>query len=240
MWERSRMWLGGALTLAGAFLYYDAETFLGTRWSRNPISAVTELKLACFLIAAGIVTLFATALARMVSSYAPDPSLQMARDITSDSVELRLRDRLPLRLKLSMLPDRGLVGGALVLLLLVPMSLIITPPPSTGIYVQLVSRAGSWPDENCIARPIVVAVKRHDASAQISVNGAEVSRSAFQQVLKSNLATRAQWEVFVEADDSMAFADLMDAIDTIHSLPANAVLLTPKLKEQLVQNCPLP
>lgn len=112
--------MGGALALAGALLYFDEETFLWTRWSHHPISSLAELKLAYFLIAAGVVTLFANALARMVSSYAPDPSIQVGRDITIDSAELRLRHRLPLKHKLSMLPDRGLLGGMLVLLLLAP------------------------------------------------------------------------------------------------------------------------
>ena len=240
MGQRSRIGVSGALALAGAFLYFDQETFLWTRWSHNPISSLTELKLAYFLIAAGVVTLFATALARMVSSYAPDPSIQLGRDITTDSAELRLRHRLLLKHKLSILPDRGLLGGTLVLLLLVPTFLIVTPPSSKGIYVRLVSSAGGRSDENCLAGPIVVRIGWRHTSTQISVNGVEVSRGSLPQVLKANLALRANGEVFVEADESVTFADSMYAIDAIHALRAKAVLLTPKLKQQLLKNCRWP
>jgi len=58
--------------------------------------------------------------------------------------------------------------------------------------------------------------------------------------LKSKLAQRANWEVFVEADDSASFADPMYAIDVVNALHAKAVILTPKLKRQMTEkNCPL-
>jgi hypothetical protein len=49
---------------------------------------------------------------------------------------------------------------------------------------------------------------------------------------------RAHWEVFVEGDDTVSFADLMFAIDTINGLHAKALILTPRLKEQVAKACP--
>jgi hypothetical protein len=48
---------------------------------------------------------------------------------------------------------------------------------------------------------------------------------------------RANWEVFVEGDDSASFADPMYAIDVINALHAKAVILTPKLKRQMAESC---
>jgi biopolymer transport protein ExbD len=72
------------------------------------------------------------------------------------------------------------------------------------------------------------------------INGTEVSHEEFERALKSKLSTRANWEVFVEGDDSLSFADPMYAIDVINALHAKAVILTPKLKRQMAEKgCPL-
>jgi hypothetical protein len=78
----------------------------------------------------GLITVFAPFVAGMVANYAPDSSIQLGRNIENDSVELRLRRRLPLKERFSVLPNRGLVGGAAVLLVLVPIFLMVLPQES--------------------------------------------------------------------------------------------------------------
>jgi hypothetical protein len=57
--------------------------------------------------------------------------------------------------------------------------------------------------------------------------------------LKSKLAERADWEVFIDGDDSVSFADPLYAIDIVNDLHAKAVILTPKLKQQIAEKgCP--
>jgi hypothetical protein len=51
------------------------------------------------------------------------------------------------------------------------------------------------------------------------------------------LARRANWEVFLEGDDSLAYAEPMYAIDVIHSLQANPVILTSDFKEPIAKEC---
>jgi len=63
-------------------------------------------------------------------------------------------------------------------------------------------------------------------------------RSLLERRLTAKLAMRAHWEVFVEGDDTVSFADLMFAIDTINGLHAKALILTPRLKEQVAKACP--
>jgi biopolymer transport protein ExbD len=53
-----------------------------------------------------------------------------------------------------------------------------------------------------------------------------MSREELEQSLKSKLSKRANWEVFVEGEDSVSFADPMYAIDIINALHAKAVILT--------------
>jgi len=178
----------------------------------------------------------------MVDSYAPDASMKMGEGLAHESVEFRRQRRLPLKRKFTVLPNRGLVGGAMILLLLVPVFVMVTQHDlARGIYVRLARRHHSGPDDICLAGPIVVTINQHGSLSKLLLNGTEVSREEFERALKSKLAERANWEVFVEADDSVSFADPMYAIDVVNALHAKAVILTPKLKRQMAEkSCPLP
>ena len=237
-----RRWVGYALLTTGLLLLYDTETFLRTNWSplHVPMSVPTELAWAYLLAAGGIVTLLAPTLIRMVSSFAPDASVKIELGFPHQSVELRLQRRLPLKRRFSALPNRALVGGPIMLLLLIPAFLMVTQHDlAKGIYVRLVPRHYSGPDEICLEGPIVVTINQHGPVGKLLLNGTEVSREEFERALKSKLAERANWEVFIEGDDSVSFADPMYAIDVINALHAKAVIMTPKLKRQMAKSCPL-
>ena len=233
-----RRCVGYALLFGGLLLLFDTYTFLRTNWSplHVPMFAPTELNLGYALALGGVALIFAPILVRMVGSYAPDASMKLGQDLAYESVEFRLRKRLPLKRKLSVLPNRGLVGGAVVLLLLIPMFLLVAPQPGKGIYVELARHPGWGHDENCLAGPIVVTVKRHHESSQLHMNGTEVNRDALARVLRTSLSTRANWEVFVEGDDSVELADAMYVVDVIHALHAKAVILTPSLKREMAKD----
>ena len=186
---------------------------------------------------------FASTASRVVT---PETSLQMGEvapdlkigEVAPDSVESRRQRRLPLRRKFAALPNRGLVGGAMILLLLVPVFVMVTQHDlARGIYVRLVPRHHSGPDENCLEGPIVVAVQEHGKVSQLFLNGTEVGREQLEQALKSKLAGRANWEVFIEGDDVSEFAEPMYAVDVINSLHAKAVILTPELKDEMAKAC---
>jgi len=221
-----RRWVGYALLVAGLLLLYDTYTFLTTNWSplRIPLDVPTELALGYLLIAAAIVAFLTPILIRMIRGFTPNEY---------PSVEERRRRRLPLRKKFSALPDRAVVGGALMLLLLPAMFLMILPMTPKGLYVRLVPRHDWRPNENCLQGPIVVSVNWHNGSSQMFLNGKEITRDELARALKAELARRENWEVFVEGDDNVSYSDPMYAIDVINSLHARAVLLTPKLKQQI-------
>jgi biopolymer transport protein ExbD len=239
-----RRWVGYALVFAGLSLLFDTYTFLRTDWSplRVPMYAPTELALGYLLAVVGVVVLLAPALVRIVdiNGYAPDASMKMGEGLAHESVELRRRRRLPLKRKFSALPNRGLVGGAMILLLLVPVFVMVTEHDlARGIYVRSAPRHRSGPDDICLAGPIVITMKQQGSQSKLLLNNTEVNREEFERALKSKLAQRANWEVFVEADDDVSFADPMYAIDVVNDLHAKAVILTPKLKRRMAEKtCP--
>jgi len=202
----------------------------------------TELALGYSLVVVGVIVPLAPALIRMVDSFAPDASMKMGEDPTHESVELRRQRRLPLGRQFTVLPNRGLVGGAMILLLLLPLFIIVTQhDPIRGIYVRLLPRHHSGPDEICLKGPVIVTINQYGSVSKLLLNGTEVRREEFERALKSELAQRANWEVFVEGDDSVSFNDPMYVIDVITALHAKAVILTPKLKRQMAEkSCPLP
>jgi biopolymer transport protein ExbD len=236
-----RRWVGYTLLVVGLALLFDTYTFLRTGWSplHVPMIAPRELALGYLLAAAGVLTLFAPLLYRSADPCAPDASMRMGESLAHESVELRRQRRLPLRRRFTVLPDRGLVGGAAILLLLLPVFVMVTEHElSRGIYVRLVPRHQSGPNENCIEGPIVVDVKQSGTVSRLFLDGTQVDREHLEQELKSKLAGRADWDVFIEGDDAVLFADPMSAIDAINALHARAVILTPKLKEQMAKACP--
>src|ERR1700722_4828184 len=145
-----RRWVGYALGIAGLSLLFDTYTFLRTSWSplHVPMLAPTELALGYSLVVAGLVVLWAPALVRMSDGFAPDASMKMGEGLAHESVEFRRERRLPLRGKFKVLPNRGLVGGAMVLLLLIPMFVMVTQHDlAKGIYVRLSPGHHSGPNE---------------------------------------------------------------------------------------------
>jgi biopolymer transport protein ExbD len=237
-----RRWVGYALVIAGLSLLFDTYTFLRTSWSplRLPMYVPTELVLGYFLAVMGVVVFFAPSLIRMVGSYAPDASMKMGEGLAHESVESRRQRRLPLRRKFTVLPNRGLVGGAMILLLLLPVFVMVTQHDlARGIYVGLVPRHHSGADEICLEGPIIVTINPHGSVTKLLLNGTEIPREELDRALKSKLAERADWEVFVEGDDSVSFADPMYVTDFVNALHAKPVILTPKLKQQMAEKgCP--
>jgi len=109
--------------------------------------------------------------------------------------------------------------------------------PAKGIYVHLTPQLHRGPNENCLEGPIVIRLTGQNEKSRMLVNGKELRREELEPFLKAALARRANWEVFIEGDDSVSYADPMYAIDVINALHAKAVILTPKLKGQIGDNC---
>jgi biopolymer transport protein ExbD len=235
-----RRWVGYTLLTTGLLLQFDTYTFLQTHKSplRVPLDAASEFALGYVLVPVGIAILLWPWISGLVEDIAPDASMKLSESLQNHSVEWRRQRRLPLKKRLVVLPNRGLVGGSAVLLVLLPMYLMLEKPDSRGIYVAINAGSGYTSDDTCWAGPIVVWVRQNGAAAQLFLNGSEIKREDLAPALRSRLAARANWEVFVEADDSVSYSEAMDAIDQITALHAKSVMLTPKLRRKLAEECP--
>jgi biopolymer transport protein ExbD len=83
----------------------------------------------------------------------------------------------------------------------------------------------------------VIIIKSDESSAKMFINGANVNAQDLPAELRRELATRAHWEVFVDADESVQFATVMYVIDTVQSLHAKAVMMTPSLRKEIAEEC---
>ena len=235
-----RRWVGYTLLAVGLSFLCDTYTFLQVAWSplRVPMDASSELACGYVLALTGMAILLWPTLSRLAEHIAPDASMTLGQNLADHSVEWRRQQRLPLKNRLVVLPNRGLVGGSAVLLLLLPMYLMLEKPDSRGIYVGINASAGRTPDGHCLPGPIVVAVRKEGISTQLFLNGSEMTHEKLAGALRARLAVRANWEVFIEGDDAISYSDVMNAIDQITALHAKPVMLTPKLKRELGGGCP--
>ena len=71
-----------------------------------------------------------------------------------------------------------------------------------------------------------MTVVSHSDATRMLLNGKEINREELAPALKAALAERANWEVRVEGDDSVPYADPMYVVDVVNSLYAKAVILT--------------
>jgi biopolymer transport protein ExbD len=78
-----------------------------------------------------------------------------------------------------------------------------------------------------------VTVVSHNDPTRMLFHGKEINREELAPALRAAPAERANWEVHVEGDDSVPYADPMYVVDVVSSLYAKAVILTPQLKEQI-------
>ncbi len=243
----SRRWAGYGIAFSGLLLLLDANSFPQiltpdsyapvNRPPSLPLSAVNELILGYLLIILAVILLITPTLATIVGSYVPDASMNLGEDLAYRSIEFRRRQRLPLRRKFSLLPNRELAGGA-IFLLVVPAFVMVIPAPSHGIYVHLVSQVLVGLDENCMKGPIILSIKQRDTEAHLFLNGKEVDMEGLDRRLQSELAWRANREVFVDADQSLDFGVPALMFDKLNAINTTPVLLTPALRKQLAKACP--
>lgn len=132
------------------------------------------------------------------------------------------------------MPHFGLLCGA-VLWILILLFMVRTPRTIRGFFVSwksqnaVVWEKSPWPEtlEVYVARP-----------ARFFINGEEVSRSDLGPKLSQQLARRAEWTVYFEADPESLFMDDAFAMDTIQSCGARVVWITPKLRQEWQQKSP--
>ncbi len=234
-----RRFVGYAALLGGALLFFDTEESLRTGLSPLyiPMYANNEICLASIFLGAGLVMLFGPSLARMIASYGAGDEAKVEPGFEAKSVEERRRKRLPLRRRLAALPDRGVIFGMPVMVLLVVMTFLNLPPTPRGIYVAIAPR-GTAPAPTNSETPVIVQVELRDKSdllaPRIRVQGNEVAADALPEILKQEFARRGSWVVFIYGDANLNFQSVASVVDVVNGLGARPVLVGRRGSEPVI------
>jgi biopolymer transport protein ExbD len=141
--------------------------------------------------------------------------------------------KLPLRARFSRPPSFGLVYSVILASVLMPSFLIFIyawgyDHRSVGIEVRLLhpgplrALADSW------TAPLVVRVENSGVNSppRLYLNSKAVAWDALSPSLKTELKSRSEWVVFVEAGLDVNWGDAVNAMDIIRGAGAKVVLLT--------------
>jgi len=118
----------------------------------------------------------------------------------------------------------------------IPLSILIfslmnfgAPWPSTGIVIPMTLRnPGAGPNS-----PRTETLGVHVAAGnRFYVNAQVVPREQLREKLSQELGKRVVWTVYVEADDNVAFGDVVFAFDTIKGLGSQVFWITPRARDE--------
>lgn len=121
------------------------------------------------------------------------------------------------------------VSWICVLMNLLIVFQVLRPRPPFGISIE-------WKERSHIAAtespwPETMSVYIGDR-CEFYVNGKAIKEKNLDAVLKSELARRAEWTVYVEADPNSMFMCTASALDAIQGVGGRAVWITPKMRAE--------
>jgi biopolymer transport protein ExbD len=155
--------------------------------------------------------------------------IPISENVGHDYRSLRKR---PLRARFAALPPFRLAYTIVLATLLVPSFLILIysmgwDRRSVGIRVSVL-KSGSTVDYSTM--PVLVRIEDAgvDVPPHLYLNSTPVLWGEFASALRSQLKLRPDWVVYVEADEHISWADVVNAMGTIRGTNAKVVLLTAK------------
>jgi biopolymer transport protein ExbD len=227
------------LGLAGTGYGILVALFFGTiTGSRARAEAIMSARIASALItsAAGILVAILATLSsdflrtridrfeRASSSMVP-AGLALHEDQASPR-PFRLAQTLLLKKRFSALPPFALLAAA-ALASIVAVFMAFEPYETpTGLAVRLLP-IGSLDGDRLSSRPVVIAiVAGANGSPVIRVNSRETPPNNLEDATRRELKLLAEPRVYVEAESTVAWADVTNVIDMMEGLNAEVVLLT--------------
>jgi biopolymer transport protein ExbD len=126
------------------------------------------------------------------------------------------------------MPHFGLYWGLIPFLLVLFFS--FSPSRQMGLRVRLPSRYVAALPRAPQSESLGVYV---DTGGRFYVNGQVVSRDQLRARLQAELGRRSLWIVSIEANDDIAFAQAVYAIDIIRGLGAQVYWITPRVRAEL-------
>lgn len=145
---------------------------------------------------------------------------------TASPQQFRLAQTLPLQKPFSRLPPFALIAAP-ALASIVTMFMALEPYETpTGLGVRLLP-IGALDGDHLLPKPDVIAiVAGANGSPIIRVNSRETQANNLEEVTRRHLKLLAKRRVYVEAESTVAWADVTNVIDVMEGTNAEVVLLT--------------
>lgn len=124
------------------------------------------------------------------------------------------------------------VSWICVLMTLVTIFMIMQPRSSRGLPIDWIRRSHISATESPWPETMSVYIA---APEQLSINGKAITWDELEARLREELGQRAEWTVYVEADNDTMFMDTAKVIDTIQGLGGKVVWITPKMRTKRCQ-----
>ena len=137
--------------------------------------------------------------------------------------------KLPLRRPIGGIPAFGLLAGIVFAIFAILMMMLTGAFQyhSKGLWVHLL-KSGAMPVKpDAWTEPVIVLVKDAGPGQEprLYLNSKVVAWDDLSSALKRELSSRREWTVYIEGDDCVAWADLVNVIDIAHSEGAKAFLV---------------
>lgn len=145
----------------------------------------------------------------------------------SRSQDFQWARRLPLRRPMSGPPAFGLIAS-IIFAILVMMMMILGPVTPKGLWVHLLKPGQVPAKSDQWTKPLIVRLEDAGPGKEpkVFVNSEQVRWDALPGALKRNLSLRREWTVYVQGDDSIAYVNVANVVDTARALHARVFLFT--------------
>jgi len=140
----------------------------------------------------------------------------------------KFAEKLPLAGRFSDLPAFPLMAAPSLALLVVVFTIFGHPYTPRGLYVQLLKSSEEVTRNHFSVEPIVIGLFRTKASGlpAVYVSSEKTHWKDLDGTIRSKLKVRAQPIAYVEADNDVPWANVVDVIDVLKGFQVDVVLLT--------------
>ena len=137
--------------------------------------------------------------------------------------------KLPLRRPIVGMPAFGLLAGMVFAILAILMMMLtgVFQYKSKGLWVHLLKPGAAPMKPDAWTEPVIVVVTDAGPGQEpsLSINSKVVAWNDLASALKHELSGRREWTVYVEGDDCVAWANVVDVIDVARSEGAKVFLV---------------
>jgi biopolymer transport protein ExbB/TolQ/biopolymer transport protein ExbD len=140
----------------------------------------------------------------------------------------RIASKLPLTKQFSKLPAFALIAAPSLASVLAAFTAFLSVHTSKGLEVRVLELGALEKSDDFSAKPIFIGLveTRMNKQTAVYVNSKKTPWDNLESTVRNELKIRPQSIVYVEAENSVAWADVAKVIDAVEALPADVVLLT--------------